>query len=1210
MHIKKLEISGFKSFIDRTVIHFDHDIIGIVGPNGCGKSNIVDAIRWCMGEQSAKHLRGRSMEDVIFNGSDSRPPHGMAEVTLTFDNTDVEYAAALPVEFRDFPELAITRRLYRDGTSEYLINRTQVRLRDVTELFLGTGVGTKAYSIVEQGRIGQIVTARPEDRRLYIEEAAGITKYKQRRRIAERKMELTRQNLLRLNDIVAEIERSRSSLKRQVAKAERYLQYRSELEDLALHEASHKLLELTVIDRVERQLLEQSRHGAELLKQRVRSLEDALEGSRHDAAETEQRSEETARRSFEIDQEVSNLGAEIARSRDALAHLTQRLETAKSEREGVLEQSRRIELEQADLLARIEELSSDETARAEDAAAEDVSLERLRSEEGVAAGEVERLREQATGVGTEHAKMEARLDGLAHRLDEGRSRRQRLENERESLQGERATLAARQGALERSAAEALEGRRLTEAERAELEREMESLRGQQLDSERAVDAAKNQLGLTRSRLQALDDLHRRLEGVGAGTRALLSSADPRVLGMVADRIEAPEELTAAFAGLLGERLQYVVVRDAAAGVDLLAELREAGRGRGHVIPARPRYVAGRTFSPPSAPAEEPNVFGRLADRLEYAAEDAPLVEALIGDAVLVESAAAALDWAARHAGTTAVALDGTVVYGDGAISGGGRDDAAAGMVEQKRELHHLATELARLETEYAARLEGHNALRARVAQVQTSLERARQGAHEGELLHVTTEKDLVRVVSELERIDHRLVALERELAEVSTLLEQAGAEQTECRKGLDELRLKREQLHHALAKADANATNWREQVAAQASLVTERKVRLAQVREQADAARAASERTSAQLVDLGERARRLDAEETEAARASGETAARMLLARERRTEAVVLSQQAHERLETARAALDRARQALGAQEAEVRSLRDELEQGDAEVRKHEMAVQRIELELSHLLESVRERFRGLDLRRVVGDYHARPAPDAELRRRLDELSLVIDRMGPVNLDAKTEYEEAELRFGELNRHKLDLEKALEELERAIKHMNRESRRRFREAFDAVNGLFRKTFYRLFRGGRAELVLTDPEDLLDSGVDIVAQPPGKKLGNIELMSGGEKALTATALIFAIFEYRPSPFCVLDEVDAPLDEANVARYNDAIRSMTDRSQFIVVTHVRKTMQSVDVLYGVTMGDPGVSRLVSVKVNDSATARSDSRSTRASEDSTQVA
>ncbi len=244
MHIKKLEITGFKSFVDRTVIHFDHDVVGIVGPNGCGKSNIVDAIRWVLGEQSAKHLRGRAMEDVIFNGSESRGPNGLAEVTLTFDNTNPEYAQSLPIEYRDYPEIAVTRRLYRDGTSEYLLNKTQVRLRDVTELFLGTGVGTKAYSIVEQGRIGQIVSARPEDRRMFLEEAAGVTKYKQRRKQAERKMELTRQNLLRINDIVSEIDRSRASLKRQVAKAERFLEYRKELDDLVLHDASHRLLEL------------------------------------------------------------------------------------------------------------------------------------------------------------------------------------------------------------------------------------------------------------------------------------------------------------------------------------------------------------------------------------------------------------------------------------------------------------------------------------------------------------------------------------------------------------------------------------------------------------------------------------------------------------------------------------------------------------------------------------------------------------------------------------------------------------------------------------------------------------------------------------------------------------------------------------------------------------------------------------------------------
>ncbi len=242
MHIKKLEISGFKSFVDKSVIHFDHDVIGIVGPNGCGKSNIVDAIRWCMGEQSAKHLRGRAMEDVIFNGSETRSPHGMAEVTLTFDNTDPTYADSLPLEYKAFPEIAITRRLFRDGTSEYLINKTQVRLRDLTDLFLGTGVGTKAYSIVEQGRIGQIVSSRPQDRRLFIEEAAGITKYKLRRKQAEKKMDLTRQNLLRITDIVAEIDRNRGSLKRQAAKAERYVEYRNELEDLYLHDASHRFV--------------------------------------------------------------------------------------------------------------------------------------------------------------------------------------------------------------------------------------------------------------------------------------------------------------------------------------------------------------------------------------------------------------------------------------------------------------------------------------------------------------------------------------------------------------------------------------------------------------------------------------------------------------------------------------------------------------------------------------------------------------------------------------------------------------------------------------------------------------------------------------------------------------------------------------------------------------------------------------------------------
>ena len=1195
MHIKKLEIAGFKSFVDRTVIHFDHDIIGVVGPNGCGKSNIVDAIRWCMGEQSAKHLRGRSMEDVIFNGSESRPPHGLAEVTLTFDNSDPAYAQTLPDEYREYAEIAVTRRLFRDGTSEYLLNKTQVRLRDITELFLGTGVGTKAYSVVEQGRIGQIVSARPEDRRLFIEEAAGITKYKQRRKQAERKMEATRQNLLRINDIVGEIERTRSSLKRQVAKAERFVRYRSELEDLLLHDASHRLLELTVTARVEREQMTSSVEAATGVRQALEQVEGILGATRAESSEIEHQTDAASTAAFEADNEVARLLSDIERSRDRLHHLDERLATAKREQQSIAERMEQLSAEGHTLRARIDELGKDEQAREADAQSEVAALDALRQEEDGANTEVQRLRARSAELGTQAAAVEARLEAQRQRMSEAHARADKLAAELESQQGELETLNARKHALERSVAEAAEGKRLTLAEREALEGEFGKLKSSLLDAERTADATKNELSLKRNRLHALQEMHRRLEGVGTGVRALLKREDPKVFGMVADRIEAPQELTAAFAGLLGERLQYVVVDSQEHGLELLEDLRQQGRGRAHVVPARPPFVAG---AKPESLETEPGFVCLLADRLEFAPEDEPLVRMLVGNAVVVDTPGAALALASRRRGVTAVAMDGTVVRPDGVIIGGSGDGVAAAMVEQKREMHVLGDAVGRLEVECTERVASHNAVKARIAEVETSLDRARQGVHEGELTHVALEKDLARVGGEIERTTHLLESLSREIAQLKETRANSAREEGELRDSLDELKSQQESAQAGLLKAEELAASWRERVAAQAALVTERKVRLAQVKEQMEAARTSNERVTALLEELTVRADRLDIEAHEASVSFGETAAHIVLAREALGLAKKHAREAHETLDASRSQLDRVRQILGEREAELKERRQELDALDELSRKHEMSLQRMELEMQHLLSNVRDRFRGLDLRRVVGDYHARPAPDDEHRRRIEELTQLIDRMGPVNLDAKAEYDDAENRFVQLNDQKVDVEQALVELERAIKHMNKESRRRFRETFTAVNELFSKTFTKLFRGGRAELSLTDPEDLLGSGVDIVAQPPGKKLGNIELMSGGEKALTAVSLIFAIFQHRPSPFCILDEVDAPLDEANVTRYNDAIRSMTDRSQFILITHVRKTMQSVDVLYGVTMGEPGVSRLVSVKVNDSAQARSESR------------
>ena len=348
-----------------------------------------------------------------------------------------------------------------------------------------------------------------------------------------------------------------------------------------------------------------------------------------------------------------------------------------------------------------------------------------------------------------------------------------------------------------------------------------------------------------------------------------------------------------------------------------------------------------------------------------------------------------------------------------------------------------------------------------------------------------------------------------------------------------------------MEEADQLAAEWRERVSAQSAMVTERKVRLAQVKEQVEAARSSLERISQSLADLDQRAHRLVIEGDEAAAAFGETAARLMLSREGRDTAHDRAREAHESLEVARSELDTTRQALAERDHSLRGIREALDGHDTESRKAEMALTRVQIEHEHLLQNIREKFRGLNLATVVGDYHRRPLPDADQRRRIEELTNLIDRMGPVNLDAKAEYTDAETRFLELNQQRLDLSNALADLEKAIKMMNKESRKRFKESYDAINETFKKTFVRMFRGGRAELQLTNPEDLLATGVDIVAQPPGKKLGNIELMSGGEKALTATSLIFSIFQYKPSPFCILDEVDAPLDEANVARYNEAIR-----------------------------------------------------------------
>ena len=1188
MKIKKLELVGFKSFVDRTVLHFDHDVLGIVGPNGCGKSNIVDAIRWCMGEQSARHLRGRSMEDVIFSGSESRSSNDFAEVTLTFSNED---PSEVPLEYKDYAELAVTRRLHRTGESEYLINKTPVRLRDVTDLFLGTGAGTKAYSIVEQGKIGLIVSAKAEERRLLIEEAAGITKFKSRKKQAEKKMELTQQNLLRVGDIVAEIERNLASLKRQAAKAERFVAYRAELEDLQLHEASHRYLELSGWIRLETGEVERLAQSNEELRGELAAREGELEVARLEAHTAEERLSVAQNESFSAENAVRAEEVAIDRARDRLASLAQREQQAEGEKHEMREQARSLAAERDVVSGEVVVLAQAEGQQAERIAAEEGRLAEAASAHASADAAVGEGRRSIARTQAEIASTEAKLAGFERRQTEMAARRDKMRAERESQELGRAEHAGRAQELARSIDDLREGRVTSAEEKARLERRLGELKEVLQVQEKALEEGKGEHSRRRSRHTALEEMHARLEGVGAGTKALMAARDAALAGLVADRVEAPAEFTQALAGLLGKRLQDVVVRDVTRGMELLGDLAKGRRGRATIVSLSTAFVAG---AQPKVP-EDAGVVGRLVDTLRFAPEDEALVRGLVGEAIVVRDREAAVRLRGYGVRAPLVALDGTVWHGDGSISGGQGDDLAAGMLESKREARELAKEIERLDAVVSSRFAALQATRGELAQTGTALDKARQQAHQRELALVTAEKDLQKAEAQLEATLKRLGALAAEDAELSRALDEAGFERDEAARRLGEARARLETLEAEVKGLEAVLLEARERLEGQRQAVTACRVAVAGTREKLTAARGTENRLGRSAAELEERARRLEEELASNAVAYGQTAAQLVAHREELQRALDRLREVHERLAVARAEFESLRGGMNEREGSLKDVRSRADAVRDELATHELALREKTLAMEHLLGGVADKFRGLRLPRVVGDYHMRERPDEVSRARVEELARLIERMGSVNLDAMREHAEAEERFTFYTTQKADLEKALADLTRAIQQMNRESRRLFQETFDAVNERFREIFPRMFRGGRAELRLTNPEDLLETGIDIIAQPPGKKLASIELMSGGEKALTAVSLIFAIFQIKPSPFCILDEVDAPLDEANVARYNDMVRSMTDRSQFILITHIKRTMQMVDVLYGVTMPEAGVSKIVSVKINDTRAERS---------------
>ncbi len=1183
MRLKSLDMVGFKSFVQRTTLQFTPGISAIVGPNGCGKSNIVDALRWVMGEQSPRHLRGRQMEDVIFNGSESIAPLGMAEVFLVLDNED----GRGPAGFESFSEIMVTRRLFHSGESEYAINKVPCRLKDIVELFLGTGIGNKAYSVVEQGRVDEIVNAKPEDRRAIIEEAAGTSKYKSRKLIAERKLERTQQNLLRVSDIVREIERQIRSMELQAKKAERY---RALKEDLKEKELAYSSLQ--------RRSLKEELSGAEA---ELQATEDRLVQLSASLRAKEAESEEIRLALFEAEKEISAQQEVVYQLKVQNQGEEQKIDFYKKDRTRLeeIEMKSRDELLQMqarlhNLLLEIEELkrTSEEIVQLslfEEAYLRDKEkdLDRLKLQTQGFLSDVERGR--STLIETAEELSTLRNDLLEREKEREQIERELSRNQKEksetglSLDSWREILGEKKTAWDRSR-ERAEG---IQRETSEVTgRTDEKLKAKE-EQEKKIEDLKERLREARSLLVSLEDLQKNYEGYQEGVRAIMlkhrgEAGSTGICGLVAEIIEAPETYEKALTAVLGDRLQYVIVRSYEVGLEAIEFLKRESSGRGSFIP---RELSRKQHRP--LPLAELEAIAPLLNLVSVKEGYQEIAEYLLGDVVVVHNLRAALDlWHRNGFLSTLVTPDGEVLDSMGAVTGGSVESLEGSVISRRRRMKKLEALLSQLEAGLQGEEKDFAALREELDRMAARKSALVEEGHQLALERVRLEHDALQAEREVRRLEETLQILAQEEMDLSA--ERSSLEQTiqARRKEIEERFRERAEREKCLAERQEHLSGLQEELEQLEKEVTESRIRGVALGERKESAHSNLENRLQLEKELSERARLHESEIIKISQKRAQLEEAIVAAERALGEGKRAVEEAEKKLAEKRQDYRDISRRLTEIEETMRELRPVAETIQEEKNRLQILLSEKRLKLQHLCDAIREKY-DLDLEEIKAGTPDQPSAD-ELQAAIEELRARLERMGDVNLAAIGEFEELNSRYEFLSQQKQDLEKSMADIQRTIGKLNRASRLRFKESFEQINEKFEETFPRLFRGGKARLILTDENDYLETGVDIVAQPPGKKLQSISLLSGGEKALTAVSLLFAIFLTKPSPFCFLDEVDAPLDDANIGRFNDMIREMSQFSQFILITHNKVTMQAADILYGITMEEPGVSKVVSVKLS----------------------
>jgi len=1184
--LKALELAGFKSFADKTRFEFPPGITVIVGPNGSGKSNIVDAIKWVLGEQSVKSLRGKEMADVIFNGSPNRRAVNAAEITLTFSNATHLFAI-------DTPEVHITRRIYRSGEGEYLINRNPCRLRDIRDLLAGTGLGTQAYSVIEQGKVDVLLQASPKDRRMIFEEAAGISRFKLKKVEALRRLERVEQNLLRLSDIVDEVDSRLRSVRAQAGKARRYQDYSNRLQDLRTQvglvdwqRLSQRLAELegqigalgserdaaaAAAESLEARLLDLDAGVAEI-HETIRQGEAQIAANRERIAAQESTIEAERNRSQDLEQEIARHRRQLVALSARADDLQQQLHETRSAAAAAEQEQRKI----AQRLAEGERGLTEVITR----------LDQFRGEnEQRRAAQLDQMR-SAAALGNEISGLESQAAATQSAREQTHGRIRDLERQLAALAGELEALRRQRdelsGALGQEAeALAAAGRQLAESQ--------EQLAAQH----RELAALGQRHSGVAERVALLEELERRQEGLTAGVKEVLArAAAPEsgplgtVCGLVADLLSASVEVAPLVEVALGAAAQHVVAVPTPELLDFL-------RDHAQRLAGRVGFLWLDEGEGPAAASPElegrPGVLGRADRFVQTAPRFAPLATRLLGRTWIVETLAHAMQLAESVGrGLSFVTLAGELRSADGTLVVGPRE-AAAGLISRRSQLRALRTQRDELQVRIQQGQAGVEGLAARIAQQQEDLDRRgsahRQAAEalaEHRLRLTAAEERRLQFDQQRGQLECQLQAAAQEHDQAVTRLAAARQKRQELEGLLAEMETRLAEMAHEIARLEAQRRERNRET-------TETKVELAKSDErlrnlharlrQLEEGRQERGRTISEAREqLAQCLQRADASQQAILRAEAEVA-ELYLRKEAFASGTVQQVNCREALQSERAELG----------SEVQRVRAKLRKLEEQIHVQDLAASEVRHQREDLAARLRDDY-GIELAQID------QAASGEEQRQREEVQLEIDDLrakiaglGNVNLEALEELQAAETRHKTLSDQYQDLASAKAALEKIIEKINADSRRLFSETLQTVRGHFQKLFCDLFGGGQADIILEAGMDILESGIEIVARPPGKEPRSISLLSGGEKTLTCVALLLAMFRSRPSPFCVLDEVDAALDEANIDRFTKVLHDFLAWTQFLIVTHSKNTMTCANTLYGVTMQESGVSKQVSVRFED---------------------